>query len=243
MVLGLNYIFLKNNGDFVSVDRVVDLQLETDEKKIFSSSLFQLNRPYKINLYQKVKPDIIVLGSSRTYMMNHSFFSKSFLNLGFGNSLIDMESFVEEILSIHKPELVIWGLNFWWFSDEGKSVNQSRNYSHDLSIHSLFKPTIWLLKNKISFSYYVKCLDFFHNPEKNKAWGVMANMKHFGRLKDGSSYRKNKNYYPRNWASTKNNVPKKQNRFSAQEKINMKKWHFFERILNAFEDANVEVVL
>ncbi len=74
---------------------------------------------YKLLLYRMKKPKLMALGSSRTMQFRDSFFlpSQHFMTAGGAmQSLAEGRVFMDEALASGAPEMVILGLDYWWFN-------------------------------------------------------------------------------------------------------------------------------
>ena len=65
----------------LSLNHIMKRQFE-DSKILFSSGINQDPYEYKFALLNKVKPEVVVVGSSRAMQVRQEFFSKKFVNLG-----------------------------------------------------------------------------------------------------------------------------------------------------------------
>lgn len=98
-------------------DCVVARQL-SGEKRLYSSGLDQSFFHYKIKLMHAVKPQVIVVGSSRSMQVRSSFFKASFTNLGGTvNSVGELEALVDLLAqSESHAELALVFMDPWWFN-------------------------------------------------------------------------------------------------------------------------------
>ena len=84
--------------------------------KIKENLFFDISKPYQ---YEKLKPNEVVIGSSRVYVGLNPFFSNNMYNFGQSSmSFRDLENYIDFILKIHKPEKVYIGLDFFQFSKQ-----------------------------------------------------------------------------------------------------------------------------
>lgn len=106
--------------------------IATDEDILWGSAFGQNHLGYKLARARYTKPDLLVLGSSRVTQFRAQMAPGiSFYNAGRGAS--DFEgtlAFVEGLFSSHKPQVVILGIDPWWFRPPppGGSVAQQRQY-------------------------------------------------------------------------------------------------------------------
>ena len=72
---------------------------------------------YKLALYAAVKPEVVVLGSSRAGNVRAAFFERPFLNMaGAATDLESLRLLVDRMLAVHRPRVVLLGLDFWWLT-------------------------------------------------------------------------------------------------------------------------------
>jgi hypothetical protein len=124
--LVLRHILFKT-GDFLAEEEIVRLQRSTDGPCIYSEYGKQNEALYKFELYRAIKPDIVVLGSSRVLEMNQRQFNAPFVNLG--RVMTDIKrgtSAVEELLKIHKPKFMLIGLDQYWFNPNWKEAGVAK---------------------------------------------------------------------------------------------------------------------
>ena len=136
--------------------------------KIKENLFFDISKPYQ---YEKLKPNEVIIGSSRVYVGLNPFFSNNMYNFGQSSmSFRDLENYIDFILKIHKPEKVYIGLDFFQFSKqnfylhrEGFSVNRLDKITKYTNT-----PIIYCLKiqENMSFIYYI--LDTVKYSWKNK---------------------------------------------------------------------------
>ena len=180
--------FIAKSGD-------VDLQGVVREQAagrfaIFGSGVSQDFVDYKLALYSAVKPDIIVLGSSRVMQFRGKYFTKKFLNIGgTAGNLAVLRSTIEAMLKVHKPEAVILGLDFWWFTqkweaDPFKEVPPtSGTYAYTFDV--LKTPYTWLLEGKLTAGQFFAPLT---GGFEKHLYGIMAQKTGDGFATDGSWY-------------------------------------------------------
>ncbi len=107
--------FLKAAGELQPVESIVTQQQATDA--LYGSALFEDEFRYKLELIRARRPEIVALGSSRTLQFRQEFFSVPFVSAGRAmNSIPEGARFVDEMLKVHRPRLVILGLEVWWLN-------------------------------------------------------------------------------------------------------------------------------
>ena len=184
-----NWLFLYNNGEFLSVDEIVTTQLR-HESCIVGLATRNQGYHYKQAVYNKIKPDVLVLGSSRVMEFRKDFFLSSMCNVG--GSMASVQegySFVKEAFAESKPKAIILGIDYWWFNENAvtptKDVKPPREMSHKVTIRSYLLPYKWLWEKKISWQQYKDKVMAFRHQYKNGI-GVDASLNKNGFLPDGS---------------------------------------------------------
>lgn len=157
---------------------------------IFGSGMSQDFVDYKLNLYAAKKPEVLTLGSSRVMQFRERYFSRPFVNVGgTAGNLAVLRSTVDAMLAAHKPEALILGLDFWWFTrawepqpfKETPPTSGSYNYGFD----ALKTPWEWLLTGKVSPQEFLAPLTGGFRADRR---GIMAQRTGDGFASDGSWY-------------------------------------------------------
>lgn len=145
---------------------------------------------YKLALYRKVHPEIAVVGSSRVMEFRGKYFSKKFLNIGgTAGNLSILRSTLEAMIRENKPQVVLLGLDFWWFTKKWEAkpdaIVPPSSGSYTWTFEALKKPYEWLLTGKISPRlFFAPVLGEF----RADRYGVMAQRGNDGFGSDGSWY-------------------------------------------------------
>jgi len=180
--------FIAKSGD-VDLKGVVREQA-AGRFALFGSGVSQDFVEYKLALYAAVKPDIIVLGSSRVMQFRGKYFTKKFLNIGgTAGNLAVLRSTLDAMLKVHTPQAVILGLDFWWFTqkweaDPFKEVPPtSGTYAYTFDV--LKTPYEWLLDGKLTPGQFFAPLT---GGFAKHLYGIMAQKTGDGFATDGSWY-------------------------------------------------------
>jgi len=187
----INLLFITNAHEHTAFREIVKIQHTKDA--IYGTALNQNTFAYKIELVRFVKPKIIALGSSRVLELREEFFNAPFVNCGGAmNNLEEGKVFLMELFRHHKPEVLILGLDFWWFSNlfnQRATFDYHRNTGADLTLDKLIKPYDFLISSKISPRDYLQILllknDKNHITNYNNL-GLTAIKRSDGFRKDGS---------------------------------------------------------
>lgn len=176
------------SGD-MDVSGVVEKQA-AGQFVIFGSGMSQDFVDYKLQLYTAKRPEIITLGSSRVMQFRGRHFTRPFANIGgTAGNLAVLRSTVDAMLAVHKPQAVILGLDFWWFTrrweaEPFKNVPPTSG-SYNYGFGTLKTPYEWLLTGKVSIAeFFAPLVGGF----RSDRYGIMAQRFDDGFASDGSWY-------------------------------------------------------
>jgi hypothetical protein len=184
----INFIFLMNAGEFEPLDQIINFQSQHDA--LYYSALRPVTYPYKLSLFHHVKPRIVALGASRVWQIRSQYFTGPFVNMGGAMaSFKDGEAILRKMAASHKPEVVIMGIDPWWFGSGGINfrMGTSNATGQEFRLDMLFMPCDWLIRQKLSYQDYFNVL-LGKTPSPIPAIGVTAVTRMDGFYKDGSYY-------------------------------------------------------
>lgn len=186
-----NYIFIVHSYENISYKEIVEVQQRMHA--IWGSALNPHTVSYKYELFKHKKPELIVLGSSLSYGFRQEFFTTSFANCSGVMSFLDWgRIFLQKILNVHKPHLVILTIDFDHFSDRYPRAESEPSFADrgtDYLIYKLRQPFMWLWQGKLTFTDYFNILVFkdIRNKVTNyNNLGVLAIKRSDGYREDGS---------------------------------------------------------
>lgn len=112
----LFYGFLLGSKEHLTVSQVVDAQSE--KGGLYGTAIHNTEHAFKLEILKRTKPKVVAVGSSRVLQFRGELFNEPFANLGrtLLSARLASETF-QQIINAHKPELIIVGVDFWWFSD------------------------------------------------------------------------------------------------------------------------------
>lgn len=181
-------IFLEKNNEHLGIKGIVNKQFH-DKEIIYSSSINLDYKNYILEKFKLIKPDILIIGSSRAQYYPQYIFQKKLLIAQQPFYSFDMfHSSLSELVKIHKPKLMIMGVDWWLFNKIynekqakifDKTLKSSRNSKnrddkkfYNYSLNEVIKPYYWIIQNKITLNFFIKTI--FSEPFNNI--GVMANV-------------------------------------------------------------------
>ncbi|MDD5103955.1 MAG: hypothetical protein PHX93_06205 [Candidatus Peribacteraceae bacterium] len=193
LLLGLNELFLTNAGELTPIPQILALQQDPETFCLYGTALYGDTFRYKMEALALRKPEIIVIGSSRMLQLRERFFARPFYNLSNTiSNLNEGRDVVEGILmSPHKPKIVIFGIDFWWFNGSYIPPVPYRPRSeplHQFEGYFLFKPFLWLKEGKITPTDYVHTMLRPAARDTQCNIGIQALKRRSGFASDGSQY-------------------------------------------------------
>ena len=161
LALTPNYVFLKNTFENSNYNKIAKWQIQNNA--IYGTALNQNTFLYKLALVENIKPDIVVVGSSRVMKFRKEFFNSSFINTGGAtNDLYEGLKFVKSLLKTHIPKMVILGIDFRWFNKNiefGQQYPYHKNTGDILTFSKLVSsPIKFILDKKITIDNYFEYL-------------------------------------------------------------------------------------
>jgi hypothetical protein len=140
--------FLSASGETQTIEKLVAEQQAT--QALYGSALFEDDFNYKLELIRVRKPDVVALGSSRALQFREEFFSVPFVTAGRAmNSIPEGSRFIDEMLKIHRPRLVIIALDVWWLNANRREPRTSRR---DLTNTRSIISSFWSYVNESKIS-------------------------------------------------------------------------------------------
>jgi hypothetical protein len=111
---------LWNTGETWPVGRAIEVQRRYPEMVYLRSLIDQQLYLYKYSAILQRRPKIVALGSSRVMQFRSQMFGAqagSFYNAGgMIQNLHDLKSFMDAVPADARPQVIILGLDFWWFN-------------------------------------------------------------------------------------------------------------------------------
>lgn len=142
---------------------------------------------YKLALYQAKKPQVVLAGSAGMGSLRDTVFLRPMLNMaGTANSLSTLRASLDAMLALHKPDVVLLGLDFWWFSPAWErdpfAQPPKRTSPFSYTMDTLRLPWRMLLQGDISLP------QFMFMSFQEARFGIRAQFEDTGYGSDGSTY-------------------------------------------------------
>lgn len=119
----------------------------------------------KSRIYNIIKPNIAAVGSSRVLQIREAFFNMPFYNMGYSvGSIPELKETINRMDKSHKPDLIIMGIDFWWFSKyyTPDPVYNKQNSAIKDMLKYVFKPYYLWCKKDIGIKDF---FGSFYTPE------------------------------------------------------------------------------
>ena len=199
---GMNALFLDHTGELLTGQEAAAIQQEVPA--LYGSALHDAVYTYKLALLAARRPDVVVIGSSRVLAMNQSMFAVPFTNLGRTVNYPDEAlKLAHDMLAIHRPQVVMFGLDPWWLNPRwihAPDFRAHENLGGDLSPAALFAPLRWLADGRIDWPLYRDRLTDAEpvTVDGVTLLGLQAMTLHRGYRPDGSLFRGGLLYHAHN---------------------------------------------
>jgi len=251
----LSYRFLRQYGETLSPAQVVE-QLERNPELFYRSAMHDDLRETALEVLRRRQPEVIALGSSLPLYFREEFFTTPFAcAAGVMDSLNDGETFVRRMRDVARPKLVLFVLDFWWFTDAEvrfRGLINAPEQKPRLSFAKLRLPYKLLGRRQITLSQF---LGFDTIPAEpavaNPPLGLMARLEGVGRRGDGSELnglvftRRAQDFYEpirRHFAKADEFVMQP-GRFGPDLKIRPERVETLRRIIQRLEEHGAKVIL
>ncbi|WP_220726775.1 hypothetical protein, partial [Helicobacter cinaedi] len=249
LLVGIFY-YLSRIFEHNSFESIVKRQLE--QNSIYGTALNENVFAYKLELVKQIKPKIIALGGSRVLQFREEFFIDSFVSAGNAmNTLKEGRLFLEEVLKFYKPEIVILGLDIWWFNalypnyEKGVYFNITGTNISTTKILDIAKH---IYNQQFFQSQYLLDNHFIANPYSHlDSLGLNAMYNGRGFFKDGSyvygEIFKDEKTKDANFADTLWRIENSNSQFAYASHIDVKRMQDLFDILNILKKHNIQVVI
>ena len=187
-----NYVLLWSSGELTRLERVIEAQINDDA--LYGTALHDVRREHKLALIRYREPKIVALGSSRALDFRQEYFTKKFACACQAmKSLEEGTYFVDAMMQIHQPDLVLFAIDYWWLTGPERANRGPPRRDEVVLItkDKLFQPFEWLKLGKITYSDYVQLIlgnrelaDVSRHPKI----GIHAIKTGFGIRGDGSHF-------------------------------------------------------
>jgi hypothetical protein len=179
LLAGFSLAVLYSNNEHVGPVEAARIQHESGG--LYGSALVYRPYPYKLELYRLSAPDVAVVGSSRALPFLPTGFAASEISLGGAvNEIADGERLIPELLAAHKPKLVIFTLDYWWFNQarvaDPAEISSSGEVS--FSLDELIMPYRWIAGGEVGLGGLLGTM--FTRPQGPPRLGVWANQNNSG---------------------------------------------------------------
>jgi len=179
LLVGFSLAVLTSNKE--QVGPVEAARIQHEQGGLYGSALYYRPYAYKLELYRLAKPDVAIVGSSRAMSFLQDGFAASEISLGGAvNEIAEGERLIPDMLGIHKPKLVIFTLDYWWFNEARVAEASEFSTSAEISftLKDLVAPYEWIIDGAAKPGALVKTI--LHRPEGEPRLGAFANQNDSG---------------------------------------------------------------
>ena len=146
-------LILWQGDELESLAEIIDTQ--SDENVLYGTAVHANELEHRLSLIASRHPDIVAMGSSRMEQFRQPYFNRSFVCLcTVMGSIEDAAPLISEMLKRHKPEFVIFGLDYWWFTKlpQGRNVHPIRANANTLTLQKILQPLNWVMAGRMTMS-------------------------------------------------------------------------------------------
>lgn len=188
---GVNYLYLRHAGEFLSIAEVVRRQQTEPGFCIYGTALHGDTFDYKQEAYAARKPEIVAVGSSLMMELRERFFRGSFYNMGGTmDSVVNGTHSITMLTESHPPAVLLLGIDWWWFRAGVDPYRRSRppKETDRFTAEKIFRPFAWLASGKVSLGDYLATAAGTKEQPPACAIGVQSAENRRGFAPDGSYY-------------------------------------------------------
>lgn len=230
LVLAFLFFILIKSGETTQIENAITKQNKT--RGLIGYAYSNISSTLKTKKTSEIKPEVLILGTSRVMQFRDFFFNDSILMYNAGGGIEKIKEFkfffdeVYENQNKSTPRLLIISLDQYFFNENWDNLSSNTYVLPDVSIKSV-TPTILrqelsaILTGKITLSDISKLLS------NNKNVGLTANIYNDGFREDGSYYyqriiNNNKDEHLNSFEKEITNIEKGTRRFEYSNKVNSK---------------------
>lgn len=189
-IAGMNALYLRQAGEFLSIAEIVAKQQADPGFCIYGTALHDDTFSYKQETYAVRQPQVVAVGSSLMMELRERFFRGSFYTMGGTmDSIVNGTHAITLLTQEHRPTVLLLGIDWWWFR---AGVDPYRRSRPPLEINrftpeKIIRPLQWMWSGKLSLSEYLTTATGTQE-ESACAIGVQSKELRRGFAPDGSYY-------------------------------------------------------
>ncbi|PRM89808.1 hypothetical protein CJ671_05455 [Aliarcobacter cryaerophilus] len=247
-VLFMCFLFIiniKQNSDLES-----SVKYQINNNSIYNKANMNTFQ-YKLELLRIIKPKVLALGSSRVMQFREESFNTTFITAGGAmNHLNEGLLFLKKMIKFHKPELIIIGLDFWWFN---QNFNQPEKFKHEYEekfklVDEIHNVLAKFKNNSLNFETLMYGLKKENNLTNYENIGLNSIKYSNGFRKDGSYQyssfilgdEKNSDI---NFSNTFNRIENGNSRFEYGNNLSEERVKIFKDIIKFTQENNIKLIL
>lgn len=188
----VSYRYLRQYGETLSPSQIVD-ELQSSPDTYYRSAMHDNLRETALEILRRRQPEVIALGSSLSFDFREEYFTSSFgCGCGVMDSASEGELFVDELIQVIQPKIVLFTLDFWWFSDPVAPQRPGLTPVSDAPLFSFSKlcmPFKQIQNGEITIAEFFGFTPILPTPGiEKRPVGLMATLESVGRRPDGSQF-------------------------------------------------------
>ncbi|WP_419786635.1 hypothetical protein [Pseudodesulfovibrio sp.] len=194
--LSINYGLVHLAGEDMSYREVI-AELKKDGKSLYGSAFNNDYISYKKLVYEDIKPEILVLGSSKVLYFTQSYFTKRMANCGLAaNNVYTTRQFLRMVESKQpRPKMILLSVDHWWFMEDIDKIQDtvSSSSGDEITYQKLFSPIHYYSQDKIN-------LKRLYNSWRERSAATSYGMQRIGFraiMQDGGFFRDGSSRYGR----------------------------------------------
>lgn len=232
-----------------SYENIVDHQIKNDA--IYGSALNENYFKYRLAMVKKIKPEILMIGSSRAGQFRKKFFNTSFLTTANGaNTLREMEYFTKEVLKIYHPKVIIFIVDPWDFNPKYPNYQQAKYQGlsgTDIGFEKIFLSLKYIVERKMPIINIFNKHSYFNATTGYSSMGIRSIVAGDGSFPDGSymasSLIYNADYSTdREFLDTLKRIRNGENLFAWSKQIDSQRVMEFQKMIDQVRRNNIEVI-
>ena len=176
------------SGELVNIDSLVSIQSKNKDPITFGQAYSYQPKYYKLKMTQSLKPDILVLGSSRAMQFKSYMFNDSlqFYNAGGAiNKIRHLNLFISKVPKKDLPKHIILSIDPWWFNEKWDNLETNQA---DYDFNKQINPIRIILNSwqSVLNDLWLSKIEIHTLFENDDNVGLSAKMKNAGFQNDGS---------------------------------------------------------
>ena len=160
IAMGVSLLFLRSAGELDDLDAIAAAQ--QDRGGLYGSAVHEDVYAYKLALARNRPAKTAIVGSSRVLAFSQRHFATPMVNLGLmASSGPQLESAVDDLLRIARPEVVLLGIDFYWANPKWigpLNLTDRGAEARRMTPGKLIAPYRWLWEGRVAEATFVRSI-------------------------------------------------------------------------------------